>query len=158
GGINDDNKMENNAIKPYLSSYGATIDELMKPELVAHAVWLAAPILPNTKESAEAGVLYELLNTTDEEFNENLLSNIHRTELNKNILQQSATEKRKAIIRRIQSCKYISAHYMHVDGTSFAAPVVCSVIAQMLEINPLLTVRDVRHILFSTATRIESIL
>ena len=28
---------------------------------------------------------------------------------------------RNGLIKRIQSCKYISPHYMHVDGTSFAA-------------------------------------
>jgi hypothetical protein len=47
---------------------------------------------------------------------------------------------------------------MHVDGTSFAAPIACSIIAQMLEINSYLTVKEIRHILFSTAKRIENIL
>ena len=46
---------------------------------------------------------------------------------------------------------------MHVDGTSFAAPIVSSVIAQLLEIDAQLTVGAIRHILFSTAKKIESI-
>jgi hypothetical protein len=45
---------------------------------------------------------------------------------------------------------------MHVDGTSFAAPIVCSVIAQMLEANPQLTPAAIREVLFSTAKRIEN--
>ena len=68
------------------------------------------------------------------------------------------TDIRSAIIQRIQNCKYISPNYMHVDGTSFAAPIVSCVIAQLLEANPLLDVRDIRHVLFNTAKRIESIL
>jgi hypothetical protein len=46
---------------------------------------------------------------------------------------------------------------MHVDGTSFAAPIVCSLIAQMLEANPALTPAAIREVLFSTAKRIESL-
>ena len=129
----------------------------MKPELVAHAIWIAAPILPETKEYIEAAILYDLFNSTNEELDKKLSLHIYQTGLDKNILQQPASEKRNAIIKRIQSCKYISPHYMHVDGTSFAAPIVCSVIAQMLEINPYLTVKEIRHLLFSTAKRIESI-
>lgn len=43
--------------------------------------------------------------------------------------------------------------YMTVLGTSFAAPEVAGVVALMLEANPALTWRDVRHILAETATR-----
>jgi len=157
GGVDDENNIENGIIKAYHSSYGATLDDLMKPELVAHAIWIAAPILPNTKEYTEAAILYELFNSNDEDLHKKLSLHIHQTELDKNVLQHSAVEKRNAIVQRIQSCKYISPHYMHVDGTSFAAPIVCSVVAQMLEINPYLTVKEIRRILFSTAKRIESI-
>ena len=45
---------------------------------------------------------------------------------------------------------------MHVDGTSFAAPIVSSVIAQMLEINSSLTPAMIRTILFSTAKRLKN--
>ncbi len=40
---------------------------------------------------------------------------------------------------------------MHVDGTSFAAPIVSSVAAQMLEANPLLTAIEIRNVLLKTA-------
>lgn len=42
-----------------------------------------------------------------------------------------------------------------MDGTSFAAPVVASLIARMIEINPTLTPAAVKHILISTANRIR---
>jgi serine protease AprX len=157
GGVDDENNIDGGVIKAYHSSFGATVDELMKPELVAHAIWLAAPILPNTKEYDEAAILYQMFNSNDEELEKQLSHSIEKTGLDKDILQQPTLEKRNAIIKRIQTCKHISPHYMHVDGTSFAAPIVCSVIAQMLEINPYLTVTEIRHILFRTAKRIESI-
>jgi serine protease AprX len=42
GGIDDGNELSNN-MAAYHSSYGTTADALMKPELVAHAIWIAAP-------------------------------------------------------------------------------------------------------------------
>ena len=51
--------------------------------------------------------------------------------------------------------KIVATHYQHVNGTSFAAPVVASVVAQMLEANPRLGPAAVKHILISTADRIQ---
>lgn len=48
-------------------------------------------------------------------------------------------------------CHYTSS----MNGTSSAAPVVSGVIALMLEANPALTQRDVKHILASTSKRID---
>src|SRR6185436_16729834 len=45
----------------------------------------------------------------------------------------------------------VGPHYQHVDGTSFAAPVVTSVVAQMLEACPALTPRAIRDVLIETA-------
>jgi len=41
-----------------------------------------------------------------------------------------------------------------VDGTSFAAPIVSSIVAQMLQANPLLTPSEVKKILIATAERL----
>jgi serine protease AprX len=158
GGVDDENSLDDGIIKAYHSTYGTTIDALLKPELVAHAIWIAAPILPNTKEQKEAAILYALLELSDEKLKEQLHHQIQSTQLDEYILNLNADEIRSAIIQHIQRCKYISPNYMHVDGTSFAAPIVSSVIAQLLEANPNLDVRDIRHVLFNTAKRIESIL
>ena len=56
---------------------------------------------------------------------------------------------------RIFHHKVIDAQHQHVDGTSIAAPVVSSVIAQMLEANLALTPQDVMHILKTTARPFE---
>jgi serine protease AprX len=157
GGINDDNKLDH-SWTAYHSSYGKTVDALMKPELLAHAIWIAAPILPGTEEQVEAVTLYNLVNTPDHELKNRLTETIHLTKLETTINNTTDINLvRQAIAERIQRSKYIAPHYMHVDGTSFAAPIVSSIIAQLLEINPQLTPASIRHILFATAKRISSI-
>jgi serine protease AprX len=51
----------------------------------------------------------------------------------------------------------ITEHYKYVDGTSFAAPIVASVIACMLEANSALTPQQVKRILIDTAERLPHI-
>jgi serine protease AprX len=53
--------------------------------------------------------------------------------------------------------KYIHPHYQHVDGTSMAAPVVTSIVAQLLEANPELSPEQVKQLLMSTATPLEGV-
>jgi serine protease AprX len=48
----------------------------------------------------------------------------------------------------------INKNYKYVDGTSFSAPIVSSVVAQMLEANPSLTPSEVKKILIATAERL----
>ena len=156
GGIDDENKLEE-VNKLYHSSYGKTIDELMKPELVAHAIWIAAPILPGTNEQQEAEALYHLLQVPNDKLKSELSKRFVQTQLDESIFgENDVTVIQESVINRTRTCKYISPHYMHVDGTSFAAPIVSSVIAQMLEVNPLLTPSMIREVLFSSAKRINS--
>jgi serine protease AprX len=54
----------------------------------------------------------------------------------------------------LQQEKIVAAHYQHVDGTSFASPIVASVVAQMIQANPALTPGAIKNILISTADRI----
>jgi serine protease AprX len=158
GGIDDENKLQVFANKLYHSAYGKTIDDFMKPELVANAIWVAAPILPGTKEQKESEALHRLLQLDDRLLLPELKREIDQTALDKLLALNNDTNFiRQAIIGRIQSCKYISSHYMHVDGTSFAAPIVSSVIAQLLESNSNLSPAMIREILFSTARRIENL-
>lgn len=158
GGINDENSLDTGGIKAYHSSYGVTVDAFTKPELVAHAMWIAAPILPGTEEEREASILYELLKAPDSTLLQELNKYIGETKLRIALLNEPGTEViRGATIHRIQEAKYISPAYMHVDGTSFAAPIVTAVIAQLLEANPNLTPAMIREVLFSTSKRIESI-
>ena len=56
---------------------------------------------------------------------------------------------------RIHAHKIVDAQHQHVDGTSVAAPIVTSVVAQMLEANPRLTPQQIRAILTRTARQIK---
>jgi serine protease AprX len=51
----------------------------------------------------------------------------------------------------------INQHYKFVDGTSFAAPIVSSIVACMLEANPKLAPQQVKRILMETAERVEGV-
>jgi serine protease AprX len=158
GGWDDNNKLNGEENKLYHSSFGKTADELHKPELIANAIWIAAPILPRTPEQETAKTLYRLQQTGDESLKEKILTSADKTGINIDEIEKNdVTFCREKIKGRIQESKYISPHYMHVDGTSFAAPIVTAVIAQMLEINPGLTPPQIRTILFSTANRLPGL-
>jgi len=157
GGIDDENNLEKES-KLYHSTFGQTTDGFTKPELVAHAIWIAAPVLPGTKEKKEAEILYSLLQANDDELKSELLLNSSHTRLDERVYgSNDVTFIRQCIEQRIQTAKYISPAYMHVDGTSFAAPLVTAVVAQLLEANSTLTPLMVRQILFSTAKRIDGV-
>src|SRR5262249_53557118 len=64
---------------------------------------------------------------------------------------------RQLVAVKIHDANVISGSYKHVDGTSFAAPIVSSVVAQMLEANPRLTPQQVKRILIDTAIRLEGV-
>jgi len=70
------------------------------------------------------------------------------------IANSDETEIRAYVEAALQQDKIVAAHYQHVDGTSFAAPIVASVVAQMIQANPRLTPGAVKNILISTADRI----
>ncbi len=46
GGYDDGNDPERKRLALYCSSFGVTADGLVKPEIIAPAMWVAAPILP----------------------------------------------------------------------------------------------------------------
>ena len=54
GGLDDKNRLHRAGHDIYHGSYGPTIDGLQKPEVIAPAIWLAAPILPGTPTATEA--------------------------------------------------------------------------------------------------------
>jgi serine protease AprX len=158
GGVDDGNLLNSANDKAYHSTFGMTFDDFIKPELVAHAIWVAAPILRGTSEQEEAKAIFQLLTLPDESLKVGLKRVFPKTKLESAILESNDIGYiRGALKCRIQSAKYISPDYMHVDGTSFSAPVVTAVIAQLLEVNPQLNPAQVRQLLFSTARRIDGV-
>ncbi len=154
GGLDDNNSLNRARRGMYRSSYGPTVDGLQKPEVIASSIWVPAPILPNTPTAQQA----ELLETLDQSDDE-LLHAIIRNNSGLDPDLDAALDRPVHSIRQIITLKIgrenvISKHYKYVDGTSFSAPIVSSVAAQMLEANPNLTPSQVKKILISTAERL----
>ena len=130
GGYSDNNELNQDRLDLYHSNFGVTADGTVKPEIIAPAMWIAAPILPGTAFYERAEALTEQLVHSDAAAIQ---------------LHVEATLKQE---------KIVATHYQHVDGTSFAAPIVTSIVAQMIQANPKLTPGAVKNILISTADRI----
>jgi serine protease AprX len=130
---------------------------VQKPELVTLADWIPAPILPHTPTSKQARLLRRLELARDDE-----LVGIIQENLGVFPSLDEARDRQPYLLRQIVNAglhdeKVIDEHYKMVDGTSFAAPIVSSVVAQMLEANPSLTPSEVKRILIRTAKRVPSI-
>jgi serine protease AprX len=142
----------------YHSSYGPTIDGLQKPEVIAPAIWLAAPILPGTPTAAQAALIASLAKAqTDDELHRVLDEHAGVDPEFDTARKRDAYHIRNLLDIKRRDQKVISKHYKHVDGTSFAAPIVTSVVAQMLEANPTLTPSQVKRILIDTARRLPDV-
>lgn len=149
GGLDDQNKLNGDIIL-YHSTYGVTIDGLSKPELISNAIWLPAPILPCTNTHKKATVFFKAMD--NEDYLAAILDNNAELLKEEHVNLFEGKEKIwKEVKKIVWKEKFISPDYMHVDGTSFAAPIVSSVAAQMLEANPLLTANEIRQVLFQTA-------
>jgi serine protease AprX len=153
GGYNDHNELDTPNPDPYCSSFGPTIDGLMKPEIVAPAIWVAAPILPETDVYRQAEALSLIAASPDYKLPK-LAGELWQTAaLPDSIAGAPAAGIRETAEAHLRERKIVATHYQHVDGTSFAAPIVASVIAQMLEANPKLTPGVIKNILIATADR-----
>ncbi len=155
GGYSDENQFENKGFDLYHSNFGETIDGLVKPEIIAPAMFVAVPILPETDDYQIAETLSEIANSPDYIFRQILVKNWQKADLSEDILKTEKDTARQIIERELQHRKVVATHYQHVDGTSFAAPIIASVVAQMLEANPGLTPTMVKNILISTASRLS---
>jgi serine protease AprX len=122
GGLDDMNTFDHHAVALWHSNYGQSASGTAKPELVAPSIWVVAPVLPGTEVGAEAQLLFACRAAGD-----------------------------LSVEARIAALKLVTPHYQHVDGTSFAAPLVASALACALEANPSLRPRLVRDALIASA-------
>jgi serine protease AprX len=155
GGLDDGGAGERNW--HYHSSYGLTVDGLQKPEIIAPAIWVAAPILPGTSTAAQAQLLSLLDAAEDEELPGLLVQHAGVDPDLDAIAGREGYLVRQLAAAKLHDQKVLSGNYKHVDGTSFAAPIVSSVVAQMLEANPRLRPQQCRRILMQTARGLPGI-
>ncbi|MGH9874614.1 MAG: S8 family serine peptidase [Pyrinomonadaceae bacterium] len=156
GGYSDNNQLNGNGLDLYHSNFGGTADGTVKPEIVAPAMWIAAPILPGTLSYEKAQALSRLAAAPDYQLPGLARELEEKAELPEQLVLADASAIRQFVETALSQQKIVAAHYQHVDGTSFAAPIVTSIVAQMIEANPELTPGAIKNILVSTADRIAS--
>jgi serine protease AprX len=158
GGIDDHNTRDSAQWTLYHHNYGVACDGTPKPDLLAPAIWIASPILPDSGVAREARWLAPLLQAEDAASVSKVL---RRGYADLAIPRSQALRPNKnlyAVLQaRIHAHKLVDANHQHVDGTSVAAPIVSAVIAQMLEANPGLTPHQIRAILTSTAQKLPAV-
>lgn len=154
GGTSDSNRI--GPLTLHSGRYGR-INGRHKPELLAPAESVAAPILEGTAEARRALALTRLSAAPDYRIPK-LFSEL-RTDsgLPEGLLSESIDELRSKIGEALRESKIASAHYQHAKGTSFAAPIVASLVAQMLEADPDLSADMVKRILLASASQVREI-
>ncbi len=157
GGLDDENAPSLDKMVPYHGSYGPTVDGLQKPEVIAPAIRVAAPILPDTPTHAQASLLAELADARDEELR-SILERHTGVDPDLDAAKHlQPYQLRHLIAAKRGAQKVISKHYKEVDGTSFAAPIISSVVAQILEARPDLGPMSVKQILLHTSQRMPHV-
>jgi serine protease AprX len=157
GALNDKNTFDHADFDIYRSSYGPTIDGLQKPEVIAPGIWVAAPILPGTPTAEQAALYAELERAKDWELRDIIRQHPGVDEHLDHAEGLAPYLIRHIVWIKIRDNNVISGHYKHVDGTSFAAPIVSSIAAQMLEASPEMKPHEIKYALIKTATRIPRV-
>ncbi|MEZ4673727.1 MAG: S8 family serine peptidase [Caldilineaceae bacterium] len=166
GGIDDGNQpwrgveqVQHCALYPH--NYGTVISkngqqQLRKPELLALARWLAAPILPVSpifREVATIAELRSLLLGYDPLRNDHVRG--HEGSRGQGVNQYQPPhwmpEVWQGLRRRMNAHKWIHPYYQHVDGTSVSVAQVSAVAAQMIQANSQLTPPQIRELLLKSA-------
>jgi serine protease AprX len=156
GGLDDQNTSDSSQWRLYHSNYGIGYDGQPKPDLIAPAMWIVGPIMPNTTVAREARWLGPLLESPDVEGVRRIL---RRGYADLGLSRRQAEDPDDQVFHllqaRINSHKIIDRYHQHVDGTSVAAPIVTAVVAQLLEANPRLTPSEIRSVLCATARPLD---
>lgn len=155
GGQDDKNTPEPEDDTPWPSSAGEVRPGVHKPDLLAPALRVPAPMLPGTLTAREANALFQLLAVLED------AAARYTFERGRTLGSAGAADNRAALLeqveRRIEQERFLSPEYQHVSGTSFAAPITASIAAQMLEACPSLTPAQVREGLLSTARPLQGV-
>jgi serine protease AprX len=157
GGLDDKNQLPFAGYDIYHSSYGPTIDGLQKPEVIAPGIYVAAPILPGTPTAGQAAHYARLAAAPDGELRERLAEGKGTDADLDAAAGLDAALLRQLVAAKLRDNNVISGAYKHVDGTSFAAPIVSSLAAQMLEANPGLPPRQLKRLILQTARRLPHV-
>jgi serine protease AprX len=158
GGLDDRNTTSSEDNVMYPSAFGITDLGVQKPELIAPAIWLAGPLMPDSKQQRMASALFAM-----EALEDDLLAELAPRLIEHGGLSASgwSTSDVRVLRRQIEAAiaseQLVSPFYKLVDGTSFAAPIVSSIVAQLLAVDPHLTPQNVKAILMETARPLTNV-
>lgn len=152
GGYVDHNTSHMDAWTLYHHNHGKVYGGEFKPELIAPAQWIASPLLPESETEAEIRCLARLLTAqSQDEAHDIVKEGREALRLSEGEIENFNQELYDKLQNQIYHHKVIDGNHQHVDGTSVAAPIVASVVAQLLQINPSLAPSDIRRILMDSA-------
>jgi len=157
GGLDDKNRLPFSGYDMYHSSYGPTLDGLQKPEVIAPGIWIAAPLLPGTPTAGQAALLARLAAASDAELARMIEAS---PAIDGDLDAARGLEPpllRQLVLAKIRDHNVISGAYKHVDGTSFAAPIVSSLAALLLEADPTLRPSELKRLVLATARRLPHV-
>jgi serine protease AprX len=157
GGLDDKNRLTFAGYDMYHSSYGPTLDGLQKPEVIAPGIWVAAPILPGTPTAEQAALLARLASAQDAELRQTLGASRGVDADLDAAMDLELPLLRQLVAAKIRDHNVISGAYKHVDGTSFAAPIVSSLAALLVERSPALRPRELKRLIVRTARRLPHV-
>jgi serine protease AprX len=152
GGIDDANTVDRSEASGWQSNFGPTPDGVHKPEVVAPSIWVAAPVLLGSEVHERAAAIFHLLSTPDDDLPVRAAELAGPLGLAPESLAGGAPAVRHAVAALRREMKLLTSRYQHVEGTSFAAPIVTGLVMQMLEVNAALTPAEIKGILMATAT------
>jgi serine protease AprX len=165
GGIDDRNRrwgpdstQQYERLQLYHHNWGEVyVDDvrIAKPEIVALARWVPAPVLPVSAVFREMWVLGQAWQALDEgkldEAGQILWEWQSTLGFEPAILRADAETLQRALRLRMNPHRFAHTHYQHVDGTSVAAPQVSAVAAQMVQANSSLDAYKIKEILTESA-------
>lgn len=149
GGYVDNNSARPSRFTPYPGPRSAG-----KPDLLGPAAFIPTPLHPAHPLFNESPLAWRLYQLDDAALAREFRSSYRALRFPANSRRLRPDAIRALLRARIESQKFVTAFYQHGDGTSFAAPIVASVAACMLEENPRLSPRHLRGILKETSTSV----
>ena len=139
----------------YQATCVGAADPILKPELLALAGRVAAPVMPGTPQYETGEPLFHLHAASDERLVELVRRLGKKAGLPEGADGLPLHVLRGLVEELVAGQKLVAPHYQHADGTSFAAAITSSIVAHLLEANPSLTPAMVKHVLIATADRIR---
>ncbi|MFN4909243.1 MAG: S8 family serine peptidase [Bacteroidota bacterium] len=158
GGLNDNNTVRRDDNVMYHSTFGITDLGMQKPDVIAPALWLAGPLLPGTSQQRRAGALFALDAMSDDALCRSAARVASAAGLEAESWSSAdASLLRQSIDAAIIHEQLVAPYYKLVDGTSFAAPIVASAVAQMIACDGSLTPARIKSILMQTARPLSDV-